>query len=337
MIDVRHTAIPLSDPLHTAQGTLDHRDCFLVRVTEPRGVGEASPLPGWTEPVRETKAALERIADSSDRPPSAVLDGLRATPAARHGVSLALLDGEACGHGRPLYQHLDADRTVETVPANATIGDGDVATTVAAAESAQAAGFSCLKIKVGGRSIESDMERVEAVRDRYPGVSLRLDANGAWTREEARRAIGQVRALDIDCLEQPLAPDDLGGHAELRGPIDIALDESLRTVDLDDILSAGAADLVVVKPMVVGGIDRAHTVATRARTAGLEVVISNTIDGVVARTGAVHLAASLTPIAPCGLATADRLATDLAPDPAPIENGSLNVPQGPGVGVEVAW
>ena len=337
MIEYRQTAIPLSDPLETAQDEVDHRDCFLVHTTDPDGVGEASPLPGWTESVRETMAALDRLCASTDRAGPGELDSLLETPAARHGVSLALLDGESRNAGKPLYRYLGADAPVETVPANATIGDGDVTTTVTAAESARADGFGCLKIKIGSRRVEADIERVEAVRDRLPDVDLRLDVNGAWTRSQAQRAIEQLRTMDIDYLEQPLVTDDLQGHVELRGPIDIAVDESMRAIDLDEIISAEAADVIVVKPMVVGGIDRARTLATRARAAGLEVVISNTIDGVIARTGAVHLAASLMPIAPCGLATADRLETDLAPDPAPVENGTLPVPQGPGVGVEVTW
>ena len=85
--------------------------------------------------------------------------------------------------------------------------------------------------------------------------------------------------------------------------------------------------------MALGGVDRAREAARRARAVGVEVVVTTTIDAVVARTAAVHLAASLPDVPACGLATAELLADDLAPDPAPVENGRVRVPQNPGLGV----
>ena len=82
--------------------------------------------------------------------------------------------------------------------------------------------------------------------------------------------------------------------------------------------------------MVLGGPDRARAAALRAREAGLDAVVTTTIDGALARTGAVHVAASLADPPACGLATADRLAEDLVSDPAPITDGEVSVPQNPG-------
>ena len=89
--------------------------------------------------------------------------------------------------------------------------------------------------------------------------------------------------------------------------------------------------------MALGGLDRAREAALAARSRGVDVVVSNTVDGVVARTAAGHLAASLPEVRACGLATADRLAEDLGPDPAPIEGGAMAVPQDPGHGAEGVW
>jgi len=86
--------------------------------------------------------------------------------------------------------------------------------------------------------------------------------------------------------------------------------------------------------MALGGVDRARQAALEAREAGVEPVVTTTIDAVVARTAALHLAASVPDLPACGLATADRLAEDLAPDPAPVEDGRMAVPDAPGHGVE---
>jgi L-alanine-DL-glutamate epimerase-like enolase superfamily enzyme len=68
--------------------------------------------------------------------------------------------------------------------------------------------------------------------------------------------------------------------------------------------------------------------------AGIEPVVSTTIDAVVARTAAVHAAAAIPDVLPCGLATGQFLETDLAPDPAPVQGGSIRVPQSTGLGVD---
>ena len=97
------------------------------------------------------------------------------------------------------------------------------------------------------------------------------------------------------------------------------------------MLDAGAADAVVLKPMALGGPDRALAAALRARRAGVEPVVTTTIDAVVARTAAVHVAAAIPDVSPCGLATGALLDEDLAPDPCPIADGSLPVPSGAGL------
>jgi L-alanine-DL-glutamate epimerase-like enolase superfamily enzyme len=113
--------------------------------------------------------------------------------------------------------------------------------------------------------------------------------------------------------------------------VPIALDETLARRDLDAVLAAEAADAVVLKPMALGGPDRALAAAATALAAGVEPVITTTIDAVVARTAAVHVAAALPDPAPCGLATASLLADDLAADPCPVTGGAVRVPDGPGL------
>jgi len=333
-------SLPLSSPLSTADGTIDRREGFLVRFDHRSvtGLGEATPLPGWTEPLSECRGALERALDGRQDDHTAVLRELDGMPAARHGFATALQDADARADDRPLYRWLTDDRHCERVPVNATVGDGDVEETAVAVERAVDAGFGCLKLKVGARSVDADLDRVQRVRTVVDGdVALRLDANGSWDRDEARRAFDALETLDVAYVEQPLAPEDLDGLAELRGgSVGVAVDETLATRSMADVLSVGAADVVVLKPMVLGGPGTAHTLALRARDAGVEPVVTTTVDAVVARTGAVHVAAALPGVRPCGLATAERLSSDLAPDPAPVLDGSVEVPQGPGLGIDPA-
>lgn len=332
--------LDLAGPLETAKGEITSRRGVLVGIdadegdAPARGVGEATPLPGWTESLDACREALTDHAGSPDAPPGEVLAALEDSPAARHGVSLAVLDSAARADGEPLAARLaDRDSTIsERVPVNATIGGGTPAETAAAAERAVQAGYECLKLKAGVGALTVDLQRIRAVRAAVgDAVTLRVDANGAWTPATAEQAIESLASLGVAYVEQPLPAENLAGMADLRGRgVDIAADEALTAYDLADVLDADAADVVIIKPMAHGGLDRAREAAREARRTGVDVVFTTTIDGAVARAGAVHLAASVPDVLPCGLATGDLLAEDLVADPVPVEDGAIPVPDGPG-------
>ena len=327
---VEQFSLPLSRPLSTAAGTIERREGFLVRIEIDGvvGVGESTPLPGWTESLDACEAALDAV----DNPETELTNGsLDATPAARHGVSLAMLDAHSRAAGVPLYRFLGGEKRVEGVPVNATIGDGSPSETAQAVRAAVDDGYPAVKVKVGARSLSADLERLTAVRERCPSVELRCDANGAWTPAVAARAVERFVDVDVSFVEQPLPARELSEHAELRGDtVGIALDEGLVEHGIEAIIEADAADVIVCKPMALGGIDRARSVIERAREAGLDAVVTTTIDGAVARAGAVHLAASVPAVRACGVATGDRLVADLREEIAQIRDGSALVPQGKG-------
>ncbi|MFC4541647.1 o-succinylbenzoate synthase [Halosolutus amylolyticus] len=341
--EYRPFSLALDRPLGTANGSIDTRDGFLVRVTDADGTvgyGEASPLPGWTESYADCEAALDRAREAfrtgDERD---ALEAVDRTSAARHAVTLALADLEATRESTPLYRYLSKGPLVGRVPVNATIGDGDPSETVTRARDAVDRGFDVCKVKVGRRSVEEDVERVRRVREAVgSGVDLRVDANEAWTVAEAETAIAAFADLGVSILEQPLPAGALEGHAALRGDgVAIALDEGLLEHGVDAICGAGAADAVVLKPMALGGIDVARQVAAWVTELEITPVVTTTIDAVVARTGAVHLAAAIPEVPACGLATAEFLAEDLGRDPVLLENGSAVVPQAKGLGVEGVW
>ncbi len=338
---IRRFDLPLAEPFETASGSIEIRSGFLVRAERDGviGIGEATPLPGWTESLEDCETALEAAVDAAASGGDAALEAAEGTAAARHGVALALADLFATRSARPLYQYLgDGSRTAR-VPVNTTLGDTDPSVSAAAAREATDRGVRCCKLKVGRRSLEADLERVARVREAVgPGIELRVDANGAWTFEEATDAIEGLATHDVSMLEQPLPGGALGGHADLRDRgIDIALDEGLLEHGVDAICAADAADVLVLKPMALGGLDVARQVIAWTDEVGLETLVTTTIDGVVARTAAVHLAAAIPDVRPCGVATGALLAEDLGTDPVVFEKGSAVVPQAKGLGIGDVW
>ncbi|MFA9415623.1 mandelate racemase/muconate lactonizing enzyme family protein [Natrinema sp. HArc-T2] len=344
----RPFSLALAEPLETADGTISSREGFLVRLVDEAGddpavgYGEATPLTGWTESLANCERALERAQETlRTGGPSEALETVDRQVAARHALSLALADLQATREATPLYRYLGQGPMVGRVPVNATIGDGSPAETTRQAQRAADRGFDCCKLKVGLRTVEDDIERVRRVREAVgPDVELRADANEAWTYEQAQSALEAFADLDVSMLEQPLPAGALEGHADLRAQntgVSIALDEGLLEHGVDTICDADAADVVVLKPMALGGIDVARKVAAWLAELDITSLVTTTIDGVVARTGAVHLAAAVPDVPACGLATGDLLAEDLGRDPVLLEKGSAVVPQAKGLGVTDVW
>lgn len=328
-------SLPLTPPLDTARSRLRRRSGYLVELTEDGrcGLGESTPLDGWTESLDEARKTLKEPGSpvTEDRL-RVLLEGWKNRPAARHGLQEALLDLNARRSGRPLYRQLGGESPVQTIPVNGVVGDVDAATTVRRVRRLFEAGFSTVKIKVGTRSRSEERRRLEELAESQPDASLRLDANGSWSLPDVRALRPVLDALPLDYLEQPLAPGDLEAHAKLRETFPVALDESLLAATPEAILEHGAADAVVIKPMAAGGLDRAREVAMIFHRGKVTPVIGGTVDGAVARLGALHLAASLPVRAPAGLATGDRLERDLLSSPPRVREGHLAVPQSPGLG-----
>jgi O-succinylbenzoate synthase len=183
------------------------------------------------------------------------------------------------------------------------------------------------KVKVAerGQPGGEDVARVEAVRDALgQGGKIRVDANGGWDVDQARRMLRELNRFGLEYAEQPCAT--LGELAELRRLVDVPLaaDESIRrATDPLRVRAAGAADIVVLKVQPLGGVRAALRVA---EACDLPVVVSSAVDTSVGLAAGVALAAAL-PELPyaCGLATMSLLAGDVTAAPLTESGGELTV------------
>ncbi|HYH50994.1 MAG TPA: enolase C-terminal domain-like protein, partial [Acidimicrobiia bacterium] len=211
------------------------------------------------------------------------------------------------------------------VPVNALVPAVDPDTAARLAGEALAAGMTTVKVKVGGRRPDEDVDRVAAVRGAVgPAAQIRLDANGAWDVDAATAALERLAAYDLELVEQPVA--DLADLARVRrrAAVPVAADECIRSLgDARRLAALAAADAIVVKVQPLGGVRAAMQVI---EAAGVPAIVSSLYETSVGLAAGVALAAAL-PELPyaCGLGTGALLAGDVVAEPLLPTGGTLEV------------
>lgn len=348
-VGVFPVSIPLRDAHTTGRGTTRRRESALLalRADGHTGWGEASPLPGWSNDDLASALAVLRTGSPStiDGPAwdavAAWLETAASTPSARAAIAGAALDLDARRAGVPLWRHLadrhpslDVSAARSSVAVNALVSATAVDDVAAEVRAAATAGTTTVKLKVGALDPELDLQRIAAARAAGPGVTLRLDANGAWAHATAVEILRRAAAFDVVLCEEPVS-----GIAEIAAvgrevPIGVAVDESVREPgDLAVVLEhAGDLGALVVKPQALGGPDRAVDTIVAARAAGLAVIVTSMMDSAVGLAHAAHVAGACGLDTAHGLATAASLSFDVAPGLA-VAGGRIALGDEIGLGV----
>ncbi|AXB48803.1 o-succinylbenzoate synthase [Amycolatopsis albispora] len=216
----------------------------------------------------------------------------------------------------------------ERIPVNATV---PVLGPERAHDLVAASGCGTAKVKVAGQgtTLAEDCDRVAAVRSALgPGGKIRVDANAAWTVDEAVHAIRELdrAAGGLEYAEQPCASIEELAAVRRRVDVRIAADESIRRAeDPLKVAVAGAADVAVIKVAPLGGVRRALRVA---EACGLPCVVSSAVETSVGLAAGLALAGALPSLEfACGLGTAALLANDVTSTPLSPVDGYLPVPR----------
>ena len=205
---------------------------------------------------------------------------------------------------------------------------------------ARSLGLTQVKLKVG-RDLDDDVERLRLLR-RVLGADadLRVDANGAWTAEEALTAIECLRRYDISAVEQPVAAGDLTGLRRVTAecPELIIVDESLRTpAEAQALVEAKACSAFNIRVSKCGGLLASMRIAAIAADAGLPVVVGAQVgeSGLLSAAGR-HLAACIAPRFLEGSAGRLLLRQDITSERViPGRGGRARLHAGAGLGVTV--
>jgi muconate cycloisomerase len=350
-VDAVPVALPLKTPMKMSGVTIAKAENLLVRIEAADGTvgwGEAASAPtmtgdtlgGLVAAVRDHLAPLLRGQDAWTRPAlmRTLKRALVGNGGAHSAVEMALLDlmGRA-SHSR-LIDLVGRQRRASVKPMW-LLGNPTPSQDIAEAYAREVEGFRFFKLKIGVKALAKEIAATLAVREALgPRLPLCADANCGLTLADARRYAQATRPANLMFIEQPLAHDDLDGLKALaRGThVAIGIDEGIHAIaDVAAVARHGAKG-VSLKLIKLGGIGAALEAANLCRRLGLMVNVAAKIaESSIASAAAIHLACAVPNIDWGVSLTHFYLADDIVRVPLRLSNGTVSLPAGPGLGIEI--
>jgi O-succinylbenzoate synthase len=349
-VELREIELPLKSPFETSFGRTTQRRILIVRVfdkTGASGYGECVALEGpfythetvdtaWLITSKYIASLLTQAHIETAREVNSTLAPIRGNQMAKAGVEAAIWDLEAKLAGRPLWQHLGGVRP----EINCGVSIGLQETTEALVDKVThelESGYQRIKIKI---KPGKDIPLVEAIRKRFPDITLSVDANSAYSLNGNLSVMKQLDQYNLLMIEQPLAPGDLVDHAKLQRQIKtpICLDESIVSLaDTRHAFELGACRIVNIKLGRVGGHTEVQLIQAHASEHGVPVWCGGMLEAGIGR--AHNIALSTLPgfTLPGDVSASARYwEEDIIEPPVTVSRlGTIKAPTTPGIGYEV--
>ena len=349
-LELREIELPLLSPFETSFGRTTRRRIMIVRAFDTNGAsgyGEcvASEKPffnhetidtAWLITTKHIGPLLTNARVKSAAEVNGSLAQIRGNRMAKGGVETAVWDLEAKLAGRPLWQHLGGTR--DEINCGVSIGLQETTEELLDKVARELdSGYQRIKIKIKpGR----DIQLVEAIRSKFPNITLSVDANSAYSLNGHLSVVKQLDNYRLLMIEQPLAAGDLVDHAKLQSQIKtpICLDESI--VALDDVrhaLELGSCRIVNIKLGRVGGHNEARQIQTYAAERGVPVWCGGMLESGIGRAHNIAMSTQSGFTLPGDVSASKRYwEEDIIEPPVEVSRqGTIKAPTGPGIGFDV--
>ncbi len=355
-IKLHVVALPLVELLQTSFGAEPFKTAIIVEAVSESG------LTGWGETALKTKPSygaetvltalhvtrdflIPKLLGQTLRSPTevpALFKTVRGNHHARAGVEAALWDLLAKANDMRLADYFAAHLPAGNRPrASAVVGvsigiQDSLDAQLALIQKRLDEGYGRIKLKI---EPGWDVELARAVRERFPDITLMLDANSAYTLDDAER-LQQLDQFDLLMIEQPLAYDDIYQHSLLQPRLNtpICLDESIYSAhDWQIAMRLGAGRILNLKPTRVGGYTESLKIYRLCQESGTPLWIGGMLETGIGRAAILAFAALPAVNLPSDISATNRyFDPDISEPPFELSPGSsIRLPDGPGIGVEV--
>ncbi len=346
-LEIRRVQLPLVSPFRTSFGIEKVHEALIVYLETDLGGGwgecVTSPEPLYSSEFIDAawlairRFFVPRLVEQQELTAAAVGPLLRAFKGhrmAKAALEMAVLDAELRAAGISLQRYLGGSGNVVVPGVSVGIMDS-LPELLDAVESYIADGYRRVKLKI---EPGWDLEVVAATRE-LVGASfmLQVDANSAYTREDSGH-LAKLDEFDLLLIEQPLDEEDILGHVQLAELLStpICLDESIVSARAaEDALALGACSIVNIKPGRLGGYLEARKVHDVCASRGVPVWCGGMLETGIGRAANLALATLPGFSLPGDISATKRYFHADLTDPFVLVDGSIAVPGGPGIGVEV--
>ena len=349
-VELREIGLPLKSPFETSFGRTTRRRILIIRVFDRDGASGYGECVAFETPLfnHETidtawlitaKHIAPMLAAAQIESASQVKDALapiRENRMAKAGVEAAIWDLEAKLMALPLWQHIGGTR--DEITCGVSIGlQSSIAALLDKVSRELDSGYQRIKIKI---KPGQDVALVEAVRKRFPDITLSVDANSAYRLETDVPLLKRLDDYNLLMIEQPLTPGDLLDHSklqrELRTPL--CLDESILCLaNARHANELGACRIINIKLGRVGGFSEGKAIQAFARKHDMPVWCGGMLEAGIGR--AHNIALSTLPgfTLPGDVSASARYwDEDIIEPPVMVScEGTIKAPGGPGIGFEI--
>lgn len=304
----------------TSRGILTKKNSYYVQISEPGksefvGLGEAGPLFGLSPEYKED--ALEDFKKAINGLPSELPSHITEVadwisfipfdqPSFRFAAEMAILDYLNQQNG--IYFKNDFTENEIPIPINGLIWMGTKQNMQKQIEAKLAEGLTCLKLKIGAINFESELELIQYIRDSHSEkeLSIRLDANGAFSVKEAAKKLDQLAKFGIHSIEQPIKAGQWEAMTHLcrDSEIPIALDEELIGIkDTAEVLHFIKPSYIILKPSFLGGFAATMDWIKQANEKKIDWWITSALESNVGLQAIAQFTGQFTDLIPQGLGT----------------------------------
>jgi len=257
--------LDFKQPSGTSRGILRQKETFFIKIEANKnvGIGECAVFRGLSaDDTPDYEAKLQWTCDAilNQMPYNELLKALRAYPSIQFGVEQAFLSLQNKNETLLFPSKFTAGK--ENIPINGLIWMGEASFMQKQIDEKIQAGFTTIKLKIGAIDFDKELELLANIRKQYDKskITLRVDANGAFSPTNALEKLQALAKLDIHSIEQPIKAGQWEEMAKLCyvSPIPIALDEELIGVfDIaakEELLKGIFPHYIILKPSLIGGI-----------------------------------------------------------------------------------
>jgi len=248
----------------TSRGWLQTKESWFIVIynsdnKEIKGIGECSYLPNLNPENYETyEEKVNEVCERINEYEYWLNEGLAEFPSIHFGLETALLDLKS--EGSKVLFDSDFSLKSQTIPINGLIWMGDFENMMNQVRDKIAQNFRCIKLKIGAIDFEQELKILQGIRNISSNIELRVDANGAFTPENALEKLTKLANFNIHSIEQPIKQGQFKEMKKLcnTSPIPIALDEELIgkfTFEAKkEVLEQINPQYIILKPSLIGGI-----------------------------------------------------------------------------------